>query len=132
MSEIQRLLRVAARRNEAGEYTFAKFRVLRTLNEEFRRRAAEDRTSPNVIFEAFLRGYVNHHPAVLAMVDQWIRDEGMEPPEQKAPRLSKADLDEVYAAAASGMIADDDRCYSCHEPLGSMGLCDVCDDTTEE
>lgn len=108
MDEIQRLLRVAARRNTAGEYTAIKFRLLRSLAEQFRHRASEDRISPNVVLEAVLMGYVNHHPAVLAMIDEWIRQERPEVGEPRAPKLSTRDLDEIYAAAGSGMISDEE------------------------
>lgn len=104
MDEIRRLLRVAARRNSAEDYTAIKFRVLKTLGQAFRRQCAEDSVTPNVVMEAVLRGYVNRHPAVMAMIDEWIRQERPEEPERKSPRLSKRELEEIYAAAGSGMI----------------------------
>lgn len=107
MDEIRRLIRVAARRNSAEEYTVAKFRVLKDLNLRFKERAAQDGLSPPVIFEAMMRGYVNQHPAVLAMLDQWIRDNLPEYKEPKTPRLSASDLEEIYAVADSSMIDEE-------------------------
>lgn len=107
MDEIRRLIRVAARRNSAEEYTVAKFRVMRSLYERFKERAASEGVSPTVIFEAVLKGYVENHPGVLAMIDQWVRDNVPSKPEKKAPKLSKRDLEEIYAAAGSGMIDEE-------------------------
>lgn len=108
MDEIQRLLRVASGRNKAGEYMSMKFRLLKTLNEQVRAQLEEDRITPNVLLEAVLRGYVNRHPAVMAMVDQWIRDEVPEREEPKVPALSKKDLNDIYSAAGSGMVSDEE------------------------
>lgn len=109
MDEIQKLLRVAAKRNAAGDYTDVKFRILRSLVDRFRRQAMEDRVSGNVIIEAVLRGYVEKHPAVLAMLDKWISEEQPEQREVPRPRMSKKDLAEIYAAAGSGMIEEDNN-----------------------
>lgn len=108
MSEIQRLIRVAARRNSAEEYTVVRFRALRSLVDRFRRKAVEDGVSGNVVLEAFLRGYVESHPAVLAAIDQWTREAF---PEREAPRgpvMSRRDLDEIHAAANRGMMAEEE------------------------
>lgn len=104
MDEIRRLLRVAARRNSAREYTAIKFRLLRRLSDAFRRQCAEDSVTPNVVMEAVVQGYVDRHPAVLAMIDEWVRRERPEEPEKRSPKLSKRELEEIYAAAGSGMI----------------------------
>ena len=61
--------------------------------------------STNVLFEAVVRGYLNRHPAVLAMVDQWKRDEGRDG--DPTPSLAKRELDDIYAALGSGKIEDD-------------------------
>lgn len=105
MSEIQRLLRVAARRNEAREYGSIRVRLLKTEIEEMRRRLLEDGVSANVLFEAVLRGYLDKHPAVLAMLDQWQRDAGKEPKPVKD--LSRREIDDIYAELGGGMIEDD-------------------------
>ncbi len=107
MSEIQRLLRVAARRNEAREYGSIRVRLLKTEIEEMRRRLLEDGVSANVLFEAVLRGYVNKHPAVLAMLDQWQRDEGKEPKPVK--NLSGREIDDIYAELGGGMIDEEEQ-----------------------
>ena len=108
MSDIRRLLRLAEKRNTAGEYTSTRFRVKRTLDASFRRACVEDNVSPNVVIEACLRGFVNRHPAVLAMIDQWIRDEGRERPDERTgPRMSRSDIAEIYAAARAGSLEDD-------------------------
>ena len=105
MSEIQRLLRVAARRNEADEYGTLRVRLLRTEIEAFRRRLQEDGVSANVVFEAVLRGFVSKHPAVLAMVDQWKRDEVVA---QTKPTklLSAEDVSDIYAELAEEAFDD--------------------------
>ena len=108
MSDIQRLVRLAARRNSADEYTMVRFKALRVLVDRFRRRCVEEGMSGNVIIEAMIEGYLGSHPAVLAMIDQWMRDhEREEVSHRKIPKLGKADLDEIHAAARSGMMEDD-------------------------
>ncbi len=108
MSDIRRFIRIAARRNEAEEYTVMRFRVLRSLCDAFRRRTAEEGISGNVAIEAFLQGYLSSHPAALAMVDQWVRDTTGEPPEPRSPKMSRRDLEEIYAAAGRGMMAEEE------------------------
>lgn len=127
MSEIRRLLRLAEKRNTAGEYTSTRFRVKRTLDASFRRACMEDSVTPNVVIEACLRGFVDRHPAVLAMIDQWIRDEGRERRDDRTgPKMTRSDIAEIYAAARSG-LEDDRTCESCRGPMGDYG-CDMCDD----
>ncbi len=109
MSEIKRLIRVAQRRNSANEYVAVGARLLGTLNDRFRKRLAEDRISFPVFLEAVVRGYVSHHPAVLAMIDQWMRDEKVDRPvEAKSPKFSSRELDEIYAATGSGMVDEEE------------------------
>ncbi len=103
--EIRRLVQVAARKGGDLNYTGVRFRVLRTLYDKFCRMAAEDSTSPHAVIEAVLSGYVNRHPAVLAMVDQYVRDNYAER-EARGPRLSKKELNELYAEIGSGMIEE--------------------------
>jgi hypothetical protein len=86
-------------------YTSAHFRVLRTLYDKFRRMAMEDGVSPHAVVEAVVSGYVNRHPAVLAMIDQYIR-ENYSDREVKGPKLSKRELAELYAEIGSGIIED--------------------------
>lgn len=109
MSDIQRLIRVAARRNSAEEYTVIRFRALRSLVDRFRRKTTEDGVSGNVVLEAFLRGYLDSHPAVLSMVDQWVRDSVGEGVEPRSPALTRRDLEEIYAAASRGMANEEER-----------------------
>lgn len=108
MSDIQKFIRIAAKRNSAKEYTIGRFRVLRSLLDRFRRKAMEEGMSGNVILEAFLNGYLNSHPAVLSMIDQWIRDTTGETPESRSPKMNRRDLDEIYAAARRGMIFEEE------------------------
>jgi hypothetical protein len=107
-SNIQRLLHITKGRNKFKEYTSINFRLLKTLKNEFRKHAKENNTSMNVIIEAIVRGYVRDHPAVLAMIDQWMRDEGIQEKPQSAPKMNKNDLDEIHAAIKSGMFIDED------------------------
>lgn len=106
MSEIKRLLRVAASRNAATEYGGVRFRLLKSLAAEMREQLEEDGMTANVLFEAVVRGYVERHPAVLAMVDQWKRDNGYDS-EPKVKSLSSKERDDIYAALGSGMIDDE-------------------------
>ena len=108
MSEIQRLVRVAAKRNSAKEYTTIRFRALRSLVDRFRSKAEAEGMSGNVILEAFLTGYVNSHPSVLAMIDQWIRDESKEIRERRAPKMSQREIAEIYAAAKCGLELEEE------------------------
>ena len=84
-----------------------RFRVLKSLIDRFRRKTNEDGVSGNVVLEAFLHGYLNSHPAVMAMVDQWIRDTGEEPPDRKHA-MSRSDLREIYAAARGAIATDEE------------------------
>lgn len=68
----------------------------------------EDGLSGNVVLEAFLNGYLNSHPAVLAMVDQWVRDTTGEAPEPRSPKMSRRDLEEIYAAASRGIVVEEE------------------------
>jgi hypothetical protein len=107
MSEIQRLLRVAARRNEATEYGSLRVRLLKSQLAALREQLQADGMSANVLIEAVVRGYLMRNPAVLAMIDQWKRDEL---PEQGKPvgSLSKRELNDIYAEIGSGMLTEED------------------------
>lgn len=110
MSEIKRLIRVTAARNEATEYTSGRYRVLRRLHDRFKSKAAQESISPNVVLEAMIRGYINDHPAVLAMIEQWIKDEGLEKKSGKGAKPANRELDEIYSAIADGgMIVDEEN-----------------------
>ena len=98
MSEIRRLIRLASERNIRENYTAFTCSIMRTLDAAARRKANEERITLNVVIEAVLRGYVNDHPAVLAMIDQWLRDENREPQESVGPRISKKEIDEIFEA----------------------------------
>lgn len=106
MSEIQRLLRVAARRNEATEYGSLRVRLLKSQLAALREQLEADGMSANVLIEAVVRGYLLRSPAVLAMIDQWKRDEL--PETGKDPgSLKKRELDDIYAELGSGMLEDE-------------------------
>lgn len=109
MSEIQRLIRLAARRNEAEGYTQMRFKVLKSLVASFRRKTVEDGLSGNVLIEAFIRGYLNSNPSILALIDQWIRDTTGEVPDRRSPKLSKRDLEEIYAASSRGLSVNEEE-----------------------
>lgn len=98
MSEVQRLLRIAAARNREHEYTTFRVRTLRTTLMDLRRRCQEDGITLPALMEALARGYISKHPSALAMVDQWVREEGLGREHPQGPSLSKRDLEEVYAA----------------------------------
>lgn len=102
MSEIQRLLRVASRRNKAAEYGKIRIRLLQTQIDALRAMLKEDGVSANVLFEAVVRGYLMRDPAVLAMIDAWARDEKKQAKEAKS--LSKGELDDIYAELGSGIL----------------------------
>ncbi len=102
MSDIQRLLKVAARRNEAGEYGTLRVRLLKVQIEALREQLLQDGVSANVLVEAVLRGYLSRHPAVLAMLDQWRRDEQKE--QRSTKSLSSKDVADIYAELGGGMI----------------------------
>lgn len=105
MDEIRRLLRVTARRASADQYTSLRFRLLRSTSDRVRELCEQDGMTVNALLEAFLDGYVHRHPAVLALIDQRMRD--VDVPEKRGPKMSKRDLDEIYAAAGSGMVEEE-------------------------
>jgi len=107
MSEIARLLRVAADRNRQEDYTLLRSRVLKKDLEEARGLLEKDRISLNVLIEAVLRGYIRRHPAVLAMVDDWARENNKERKESSA-KLKKRELDSIYDEIGSGMMDEED------------------------
>lgn len=109
MSKIQRLIRVAAARNSAEEYTVMRFRVLRSLVNRFRRVTMEEGISGTVVMEALLNGYLDSSPSALAMVDKWVRDAKKGTSEPRTPRLNRRDLEEVYAAARRGMVMKEEE-----------------------
>ena len=104
MSEIQRLLRVAARRNEAEEYGSIRVRLLKTEIEALKDTLASDGMSANVLFEAVLRGYVNRNPAVLAMIDQWKREE--RPAQKERGSLDDREIADIYAELGGGTMEE--------------------------
>jgi len=104
---LERLLRVAAARSRAEDYTGLRVRVLKTLRSALAARCAEDRISVPAVVEALLRGFVDRNPGALAMVDQWVRDEGLEPEPPRGPSLNQNELADVYAAIARGSTTED-------------------------
>jgi hypothetical protein len=104
MSEIQRLLRVAASRNAATDYGGLRIRLLKSQIAALREQLQADNMSANVLIEAVVRGYLNRHPAVLAMVDQWKREEAPEGKPQSG--LSKRELDDIYAELGGGTMEE--------------------------
>jgi hypothetical protein len=108
MSEIQRLLRVAARRNKATEYDYLRVRLLKSQIAALREQLQTDGMSANVLIEAVVRGYLMRSPAVLAMIDHWRQDELPEKKRKASSSLSKKELNEIYAEIGSGMLDDED------------------------
>jgi len=109
MDSIQRLVKVAAGRNKRRDYATLKFRCLESIRSKLTERCVEDRISRNAVLEALLSGYNSKHPSALAMVDQWMRDNGIQKDDLANPiKLSANELNEIYAAAESVMIEDED------------------------
>lgn len=104
MDKLQRLLRVAASRNAATEYGGLRIRLLKSQISALKEQLEKDGMSANVLFEAVLRGYINRHPAVLAMVDQWKRDEAIE--ERPIKSMSDKEVADIYAELGSGMMEE--------------------------
>lgn len=125
MSDIQRLLRVAVRRNEAGEYGVLRVRLLKHQISSLRKQLSNDGMSANVLFEAVLKGYLERNHSVLAMLEQWKRDEQPENV-RSASILTKREVADIYAEIGGGIIEDNKKCFSCGEPIDLA--CDVCDD----
>lgn len=111
MSDIQRLLRVAARRNRREEYGTLKVRLLRSDIQALREALADEGMSASVLFEAAARGFIRRHPSMLAMVQEWMRDQGLEPRAEEGRRPSNRELDEIYAAIGGGMIDDEEELH---------------------
>ncbi len=107
MDEIRRLLRVTRDRNEAPNYVSRRFRITREMDTRLRQLTAEDGLSVNVLFEAIVRGFIERHPSVLAMIDEYRRRLEPEGSGKPTPKMSRRDLDEIYAAAGGVMMDED-------------------------
>lgn len=97
MSKMARLLRVAAARNKQSEYTGLRVRILKDVKASLLERCEEDGITVCALMEALTRGFINKHPSALAMVDQWIRDEGLETKPVIAPNLNRNEIAQIYA-----------------------------------
>lgn len=108
MSRVGKLLRLAETRRRDHELVELRLRVSAPLRESLRRRCGEDGITVPALLEALIRGFVDKHPSALAMVDQWVRDEGHETKHPEGPVLSGRDLSDVYAAIARGGAGKED------------------------
>lgn len=106
MSDIKRLLRVAADRNNAKEYSPFRVRLLKVQIKALKEKLAEDGMSASVLFEAVIRGYTNNHHSVLAMIDQWKRDENVNS-EKHLKKLSSRDLDDIYSEIGGNSFSEE-------------------------
>lgn len=96
MSAITKLIRVTASRNAAKDYGLLKFRALKTDIAALKEQLANDSISATAFFEAVIRGYNERHPAILAMVSDWLRTEKkVELKGSQTANLSKRDLDRL-------------------------------------
>lgn len=102
MSRVDKLLRLAETRRRNHEFVDLRLRVSAPLRESLYGRCREDGITVPALLEALLRGFVTKHPAALAMVDQWIRDEGHEKKAKSGPVINDRELAELYAAIARG------------------------------
>lgn len=105
MDEIRRLLRVTAEREESVGRAVVRFRIDRDLLSQLWERLNEDDMDMTSFMEAVCRGYVRGHHAILAMLDQWRREE-RPGHEVRGPKLTPRDLDEIYAAVEDGGKVD--------------------------
>lgn len=74
----------------------------RELRDAVRMRCFEDGISVPALLEALLRGFVRKHPAALAMVEQWVRDEGLERRPPSGASLTRREVSDIYAAISRG------------------------------
>lgn len=102
MARLDRLLRIAAERSLRQDFVQLRFRLAKPLRDATYKRCKEDGITVPALLEALLRGFVTKHPAALAMVDQWIRDEGLEKKAKAGPAVNDRELAELYAAIARG------------------------------
>ncbi len=114
MSAITKLIRVTASRNAAEDYGALKFRALKTDIVALKAQLARDGISATAFFEAVIRGYNERHPAILAMVSDWLKSEkgvGLKDKRETA-RLSQKDLnrllDDIESADALDDLEDED------------------------
>lgn len=84
------------------DFTTIRCSLPRQLRESLYVRCREDRITVPALLEALIRGFVTKHPAALAMVDQWVRDEGLDRKPPSAPPVRDRELAEIYAAIARG------------------------------
>lgn len=106
LTRVGKLLRIAAERNRTQDFVEIRFRAERTLRESLYLRCREDGIAVPAALEALIRGFVTKHPAALAMIDQWIRDEGLEKKPPAGPVIKDRELAELYAAIARGHEED--------------------------
>lgn len=102
MRKFDKLLRIASERNRVEDFVEVRFRVSRPLKASLTARCREDGITLPALLEALVRGFVTKHPSALAMVDQWVRDEGLEKRPAPGPVIKDRELAELYAAIARG------------------------------
>jgi hypothetical protein len=109
LSAITKLIRVTASRNARKDYTDLKIRVLKSDLLAFKEQLAKDRLSATVFFEAMLRGYAERHPAILAMISDWLKSEKKDGLKDKSEtaRLSQKDLNRLLDDIESADSLDD-------------------------
>ena len=85
---------MTASRNAAKDYGLLKFRALKTDIAALKNQLAKDSISATAFFEAVVRGYNERHPAILAMISDWLRAEKKDGLKDKSETamLSKKDL----------------------------------------
>jgi hypothetical protein len=105
---MQRLLRVAAARNRLRDYTLLRTRILKSVHAGLKERCREDGISLPAVIEALARGFVRKHPSALELVEQWVREEGLEPEPQRAVPLHVREIAMIYAAIGDPEIKEDE------------------------
>ena len=93
MDAIQRILRRKQRRDTRRIVVTVDQGVLTEVKDALR---VEGHTL-SILFDVFLRGYRDRHPAVLAMIDQIKREMGHDRvPEVKPANFSRRETDEIF------------------------------------
>lgn len=95
-------IRIEAQRRERREAfvqpVIVRGRIARELDREFRRLLTEDGLSMNTVIRILIKGYVEHQPAVLGMIEQYRREGARAKPPAKPSRemFSQGELREIW------------------------------------
>ncbi len=104
---MKRLLDVAKQKNNAHNFTVIKIKITKDLEAKLVAACALDSIKPSVIVQAVILKYIERHPAILAVVDDMLRDK-TEAVEVMTKKFGTREIDDIYTAINSGILLDED------------------------